>query len=319
MVKISNYSIKLLTPDGNVVDFEADTLQAKIIKSCIASGVRDIWIAEDISLSIEYALTSEENKKRVFSISDVNTLVIKILEGTGYPEVAETFQKSNSNTDVKISADHDLVSELISRHLGLSDSRLKETTESVIQSMELLHIEEAAPALFIELAKAIRVRNATGTDIKPITVRETKNNPSWLLKRQTIIENLDAATIELINNRIIQIASISRLFPAIKIDFKINLFADFLELDIPLTEMVMITHFSQIADAVNDIIASSIELYKNDGNKEKLPVYINITDMSSFAGKKLLSRWPEAAPCCRDMLSFLEEMINFDIFKIILK
>ena len=321
MIKISEHSIKFVKPDGSIVEFDTEELQGKIIKSCLSAGIRDIWIAEDISLSIEYALTSEENRKRMFSASDINTLVLKILEGTGYPEVAAAYRRQNSSTDVKLAPDFQLISELISRHLGLSESRLNETTSTVIDSIDMLNIEEAAPSLYIDLAKAFRDRSLFKNDISKIQLPTGKSGGAWILKRDKIIEDLDAATIELINNRIIQLASISELFPAIKIDFRVAAYADFLELDIPLTEMVMIPHFYQIAEAVNDIISSANKLYclENQLDEADVPVYINVNDMSAFATKKLLSSWPEAAGCCRDMLSFLEEMISFDIFKIIMK
>ncbi|UDQ97491.1 ATP cone domain-containing protein [Lentisphaerota bacterium WC36G] len=357
MIKISDYSLKVMKHDGSIVDFEVERLQSGIIKSCLEAGVREVWIAEDIALSIEYALMQAENQQKYFSISDINSLVIKILEKTGYADVAEVYLRTNSTTEVKYISDYAVICDLISKHLSLHSNKLTDIASSVVQASEMLNIDEANPSLYIELAKFYRDRqwnqqqNRLALDeVDHLQHINSSTTSSWLLHRRDILEQLNAPTIELINNRIIHIAGISQLFPAIKIDFRISRFAGYLELDIPITEMVMIPNFNQIAEALDDIVNAVRDLYNRSSNKgyeevdffadydfseeellkqkdnllelkdgAQIPVYLNVSDMSAFACKQMFSTWPEAASGCRDMLSFLEKMLNFNIFKIIVK
>ena len=101
MIKLCDTAITIINPDGTRFVFEIDELQSRIIKSCLAAGIRDVWIAEDISLSIEYALIQDEDASRVFTLADINYIVVKILEETGYPEVAEKFRLQNDFEDEK--------------------------------------------------------------------------------------------------------------------------------------------------------------------------------------------------------------------------
>ncbi len=356
MIKISDYSIKVMKHDGSIVDFEVERLQSGIIKSCLEAGVREVWIAEDISLSIEYALMQTENQQKYYSISDINSLVIKILEKTGYADVADAYLRRNSSTEVKFISDYAVICDLISKHLSLYSNKLADIASSVVRASEMLNIDEANPSLYIELAKFYRDRewSQQQNDLAIDKVDHMQHingstTSSWLLHRRDILEQLDASTIELVNNRIIHIAGISQLFPAIKVDFRIGRYANYLELDIPLNEMVMIPHFNQIAEALDDIVNTVRTLYDRsttngieevdffadyEFSEEELleqqnyplinlgrhiPVYLNISDMSSFACKQMFSTWPEAASSCNDMISFLEEMLNFNVFKIIVK
>ena len=86
MIKLSDGAIMLIRPDGSQVEFEADELQSGIIRGCLAAGTRDLWIAEDIALSIEYAMALPGNRGRIFTVSEINSLVIKILEETAIPK-----------------------------------------------------------------------------------------------------------------------------------------------------------------------------------------------------------------------------------------
>ena len=62
MIKLADNSIMLIGPDGILNVFESDKLQSKIIRSFMLAGVRDIWLAEDITLAVEYALEQDSRE-----------------------------------------------------------------------------------------------------------------------------------------------------------------------------------------------------------------------------------------------------------------
>ncbi len=320
MIKLSGSVIMLIRPDGSQVEFDSDELQSGIIRSCLAAGSRDVWIAEDIALSIEYALTIPANRDRTFTVSDVNSLVIKVLEETGYPEVAEEYRRHNSTVGVMVSAEYDLIGELISRHLGLSGNRLTDVADQVLEAAEKLEIEEASPALFVELAKMFKERLTVEEEVGIIQLPTMGKHSPWQLGKNDIYTALTPPTLKLADEKIINFSGVSQLFPALKIDFKITRFIKLLNLESPLTEMAVIPFFHTVAAAINDIYAAVLSLHCRLGEKQaELPVYLNVNDMSRFACKNLFSSWPDAEAGCREMIAYLEEMLDFQLFKVSLK
>lgn len=320
MIKLSDTAVMLIKPDGTQVEFDADELQSGIIRSCLAAGTRDVWIAEDIALSIEYALTMPANRERSFMVSDVNSLVIKILEETGYPEVAEEYRHHHSALGIQVSADYEIISELVARHLGLNGNRLADVADRVIDAAEKLDIETASPLLFIELAKWFKEQEALRQEIDLLHLPEMAAPSPWQLVRHDIMAVLPENAVKMVEDKILNFAGVSQLFPALKIDFRLTRLVKCLNLELPLTEMAVIPHFHEVADAINAIYAAVMRLHCRLGDKQQeLPVYLTVSDMSRFVCKQLLSKWPEAEPGCREMIVYLEEMLDFQLFKITLK
>ena len=59
MIEVSSNSVSILYPDGTSAVFDAAELSSRIAKSCISAGMPDSWIAEDIALSVEFALQTQ--------------------------------------------------------------------------------------------------------------------------------------------------------------------------------------------------------------------------------------------------------------------
>jgi hypothetical protein len=320
MINLPGSELMLIKPDGTRVEFDVDKLQSGIIGSCLAARSRDVWIAEDIALSIEYALTLPGNRGRTFTVSDINSIVIRILEEIGYPEVAEEYRRNNSSIGIKINPEYSLIADLISRHLGLHGNNLADVASHVVDSAERLNIAEASPALFVELGKLYKDQLMSDAGAELIKLPELKKPATWQLSRSDIAERLSVSTIELIENKVIDFAGVSQLFPALKLDFRISRLVRLLELESPLTEMAMVLNFHPVAAALNDIITIVDDMRNEKGvASEPMPVYLNINDMSCFACMNLCSSWPAAEPQCRDMISYLKEMINTELFKISFK
>jgi len=124
MIKLCDSAITIIHPDGTRFVFEIEELQSRIIKSCLAAGIRDVWIAEDISLSIEYALSQEGDSSKIFTLADINFIVVKILEETGYPEVADNFRLQNELEEETVQVSSDVVLDILENNLGLTGNAL---------------------------------------------------------------------------------------------------------------------------------------------------------------------------------------------------
>lgn len=300
----------IINPDASRQEFESDELQTRIIKSCLAAGIKEAWIAEDISLAVEYALHSSDSENRVFAVSEINSMVVKILQETGYPEVAEKFKFENVISELEIMPDSSLLSELISRHIGLTGNKLDNVVSQIQSATEKLGIESASPFLFVELARLYSKKAL------PSIQKAQPVHHSPPPAKEKITSALKTETLSLISDGILSFSGSSRLFPSIKIHFSIVKFAKHLRLETPVTELSVIPSFHIIAEGMNDILKS---LEKQKDEKTPVPVYLFVPDMSSFAVEYLCSEWPASRRDCREMLSYLEEMLEFPLFKVKLK
>lgn len=321
MIKLSDSAITIINPDGTRFTFEIDELQSKIIQSCLAAGIKDVWIAEDISLSIEYALGHSENRQRVFTLEDLHYLVVKILEETGFPEVAESFKLQHDIEDETVSINGETVRQIIENNLGLLGKSQEQLAEKTQAALSLLKINDAPSNLVLELAKYYKSTEAPIDDISSL-VATKKDENSWRVDESTVYEMLSDTAKSFIDDSIIQLNRVTPLYPSIKVDLRITKFANFLNLEAPLTEMVIIPYFTSISDAINEIVKVYDHLYDEvtEGTEaersDALPVYLIVRDMSLFAKEWLLSVWPDAYDCCEDMLYYLIRDLKRGLFKL---
>lgn len=315
MIRLGNSVIMIINPDGSKTEFDSEELESRIIKSCISSGIKDMWIAEDITLSVEYALSSPENESRLFTAREINAIVIKILQETGYGEVAEKYRVCNHSSEIEISPDINILGSMINKHLGLTGSKLKIVVEKVREASLRIMISKAPPSLFLELAKHYRSELFSSADISSIR-EKAHSRRTFQLTREKILSETSMRTSELIKSGIIQISGVSRIFPAVKIDFRMMELASRLSLEPPVSELSVIPHFDIPAEGINDIV-KTIENYLKSSVREKdVPVYLHVPDMSDFSLKYLDTAWPEGEGCCLEMLSFLENLLNCNVYKI---
>ncbi|OGV32259.1 MAG: hypothetical protein A2020_14680 [Lentisphaerae bacterium GWF2_45_14] len=324
MIKLSENSVLIINPDGSRFNFESEELQSRIIKSCLSAGIRDLWIAEDIVLALEYALNSSAGNKKEFALSEVNSLVIKILQMTGYPSVAEKFSTENVSSELEISPEKGIVAELLKKHLGLEGETLESISRIVTADLEKLKINKAPPLFFVELAK-VELKRLSSWEV-PEAIVELKNlAKSVRISKDAVMSALTEKTKMLITEEVLTLHGISGIFPSLKIDFRIVKFLEGANLRLPLTELSVLPRFHELAAPLNEIYTAANGLVQkaNSGQaqsiEKQLPVYFTVQDMSEFSLNFIQSPWPQSKKSNLEMMSFLEEQLDFSFFKIRLK
>jgi hypothetical protein len=309
----------LIGPDGILNAFESDKLQSKIIRSFMLAGVRDIWLAEDIALAVEYALEQDSREDKVFAVSEINSTVIKILEDSGFPEAAESYRRGNLCAEITLNAEAVTVAGLINRHLGLNGKSLDALVAKVVRAAGILDISAAAPALYVELAKYFKSEFMPADKLPQAIISKSQKASPWVVSLKELTDKMSSQSRSLADNKIISLSGVSRLFPAIKVIFRISGLVEMHHLESPLTEMTMAPHFNSVAQALNELISATQSIFRAKGEslpEKGLPVFLTVPDMSVFAQNNLEASWPQASADCREMLSYLERMVNAPVFKV---
>lgn len=285
MIQLSEGSIMVLRGDGSSAPFDSDELQSRIIKSCLSSGVKDAWIAEDISLSVEHALVSQAGDgSRTVEASELDRIVARILDETGYHEVAEDFRSgAEARKDGDAGQAH--VAGVLSLRLGLSGEDLESVSKLVAASLSSLGVREGcSPELILELARHYRRSLAKGLSMSLPGAGFKCGDGPWLVEGSRIAAGLSPEARLMISPPALSMHGVSRLFPSLRVDIRLSELAASMGLLKPLTELALMPGFRRASLAIDEICVCADRLCASSGRKDAapLPLWINLADASMF-------------------------------------
>jgi hypothetical protein len=315
MIKLAENSIMLTGIEGTTSVFDPDYLQARIIQSFLTAGISESHLAEDISLAVEFSLRKSNRKEKNFTLSEVNNIVARILMDTGFPEVAAIYLRNNASSQMTIDPEFNTVKKLLQKHLGVNNTKIDGLCGKVISALGQLNIKDAAPGLFIELAKHYEMESFSDETIEPVALDTWEQDNHWLVTAKQLEQELAVSARNLINSKVIRLAGVSSMFPSIRIFFMINEFCRFHGFEGPLTEMVLIPYLFSAGKAIDNCITTTERLASEEVQGE-LPVFLTIPDMSSFAVQMLNASWPEVEKDCREMMTPLCNSLSRPLFKL---
>ena len=316
MIKLANNSIMLTNSDGMTSAFDPERLQSRIIQSFLAAGITESHLADDISLAVEFSLQKSKRKEKIFTLSEINNSVVRILKDTGFPEIAAIFLRNNACSQLTITPEFNTVRKLLQKHFGVNLNSIDELTGKVLSAAQHLNIKNAAPELFIELAKHYETEEFASEDIEPVSLDSWEQDNRWLVSAKTLEQELAVSARSLIDAKVIRLIGVSGMFPSIRIFFMMNEFCRFHGLTGPLTEMVLIPYLFSAGKAIDNCIATTDRLTVEQAGQKDLPIFITIPDMSSFAAQILDSSWPGVEKDCREMVTPLCNSLSRPLFKL---
>ena len=317
MIYLSSSALMVISNDGTKTAFEPEELQTRLINSCIVAGIKDFWLAEDISNAVENALSFQAENGITFSESEINSFIMKILEDTGFPNVADSFKKNNkiSNETVKVTLN--TIKSLFRSRFGLNEKDVMIVSEKVLKVCEILKIRETQPQLLIELGRHYKNKEIRTPEIKTFVYKNKLVSP-WILTNEDIESLLLPETTHFIDNKLINLNGVSGLFPSLKIDIMLEVLAKMYQLEPIITELLLFPCYRQPADAVNEIIKSvtgELKLRNIIPKNKELPVYLRFPDIYRFSKKFLGASYPEGEKFCWDTVAagFVENL-NYHVY-----
>jgi len=318
MICLSSSVVMLRENDGTQKRFEAEELQSRLILCCLDAGIKDYWLAEDLTNAVENALIYQSETGVIFSESEVNTFIIKILEDAGYPNIADKFRAKSDVISDKCKVDIDSIKDLLRLHFGLLGKDLGQLTEMVINALESLSIKSATSCLVLELGRHYRNAKIAVPVYKHLNMENISNSP-WVLQRSEIMALLSSNTTKLINLKLIDIAGVSRIFPSLKLNIRLEVLAEHYGLKPVLTELVLFPYFDEVIDSVNEIITRvnrHFSLKEDKFISGNLPVFLRFSDINSFSKKYLDIKFPSSDKLCKGIaVTFADNLSHHVLLK----
>lgn len=278
MVQSAVKQIFLRDTDGGVTPFDAGELQTRLIGGFLATGLREeSFMSEEIVLALEYTLLNSPRPEPVFSKSEVDTAVIRLLESIGFPEVAHVFRRNGHEKLLRISSDRITVAGLLNSHLGCSPERTARIADFTAEALKKLDFANASPHLILELARHYE-RDLAEKDF-PEEETLLPGIPRQTLTRKEIYHLLPPAPKALVDNGVLRINGITTLFPSVRFFFFMKEFARYKQLSIPVTELEIEPLLHNAGNALEEARQAISAALRHP---EKLPCCLTLPDIFDF-------------------------------------
>ncbi len=306
----------MLMDDGSKTQFDSEALQTKLIKCCLMAGVKDFWIAEDLTNAVESALSFQSEKGVFFSQKEIDKLISKMLYDSGNYEIGAAFNTTldTSHRDID-SSEYQSIRKVIAKTLLMSDEELIKVSDRVFNACSELKISNAPQSLLIELAKFYRSDFKELPQFSEVTVSQ-KNSSKWIVQRAEILEKLTPKTQNLIYLKMIDFSGVSSIFPSIKIDIRFNALAKYYNLEPVITELEFFPCFTIAIDAINEVIEVTketiLKIQSNPGSND-IPVYLKFSDVYFFAEKYFAVNLSFGEKFCKELAEAFAENLKYPV------
>ena len=308
----------IVRPDSSSIPFDVEDIQTRIIRACIAAGENESWIAGDISLSVEFALLS--TKSRVIKENDLDNLIVRALEDSGYPHVAADFKRATSTAAVSdVPVNSKAILNAVSTNLSLSGERLETIVAKVETALRSIGFESCSQRLMLELARQFRDKETVSMPQIHLETHPIKSGDDIMLLLQSDFRNLGSLNLkDLLSGGSLRIHGISRLFPALRIDISFSHFADAMELSKPVSELALLSSWDRLLSGVDEICEKADHFCRSEGFPVNLPLplCLNIRDAEKFAADYMNCPRATSTECIRGILNDFTNALIRKPFKI---
>jgi len=269
MIELGGGTVSILYADGTSAFFDPEELRLRLENSIAACGSTESWIAGEIVLAVEYALRSGASDSDfpgpAVHASEIDDCVVRILEDSGYPKVAEHFRCSRVTSGDFGKLTPDGVEQYLAEKLQLTGPSGEELAAKVRHALAAIDAAQCSPRLVLELARHFRDTAAVSRRIPvPPPAKKPDVLPAVTEESHLRVRRSDA------------------IFPSIRAEIDLPRLFEKCPLTPPLTELSLIPILMPVAEQLDS------ECRKlRTGGAEKYPLVLTMRGFASFAVKWL--------------------------------
>lgn len=282
MIKPQDYQIELIESNGERLVFDPVALQHTLVRAFRGAGLRDdSYLAEDIALAVECAFAHSARPELVFSRSELNSAVMRILEDTGLAEVARVFRQGAPELlSVSLRTDRLTIRGVLDKYLAGSPGHLEEIAAKVAAAAVRLNIASAAPGLLLELARHFENE---APELLPEPPLPAASVPA-VIDETSALPVFDEALRRLCDDGVLAFRCDSRVFPRIALSCSLVKFAVSAAIVPQVTEMQLEPALFALSEQLERCRFDLLRLYRErTGNPvAELPLFVTVPDMGEF-------------------------------------
>ena len=310
MIEISSNALSILYPDGTSAVFDAAELSARIARSCHDAGTADAWIADDIALSVEFALQKhlQQSGRKSIPLAEIESCVVSILEDAGYADAAEKFLSGGRpRGEMGKITQADVHGFLLSK-LQLDPEEADAVAVKVISAMHAIKAEKCSIRLILELARHFRETAAE----KRAAMRQGRSGKAAPPPGE-IAARLPDPLRRYMDEGILTLRSGSKLFESVRLDVDFQTLMKDLPFAPPVTELLLAPRLMECAEAADSVRRAAEECC---GNPE-LPLIVTLLHAKEFVRSRMLCEEEDSVTrCARSLSDYFCSMLRKRPFKI---
>ena len=324
MVQPAAHPIFLRDADGGITPFAPERLQTRLIGAFCRAGMSDeSYLSGELVLALEYTLQRTPRADGIFNCGEVDAAMIHLLESNGFPEVANIFRRSGSEQLVLLETSSAAIGDLLGAHLGCSEARKEKISAMTAEAMAALQIPAASPHLLLELARhyehhcpiaaegtANAALSAAG-EVAELTGKAASGSRILLTTKETA-QFMPEAGKYLLDDKILQMGNVSRLYPNFRLGLNLALLAEKLDLQAPVTDLELAPKLYQIGELAGQWLRN---LQVRLGNTQ-LPLYLILKDLDVFANRYLGAAYPEGRVAALETAAWFRNALAYPVKKV---
>lgn len=312
MLSITDNVLYVIDSSGCQQLFDTDKLKSALQDAFEASGNPNSYLAEDIACAVESAMMESMRSERIFTQSEVDSAVSRILENAGCANVAQIFRRANSHLYIALDANEKDALMLITRHLGLSEPMAGTLAAQVVSALKKLNIASASPALYLELARYYEQHSGSALTTAPEQSKSAPAGGKLLLPAAQAHELMPEKSRHWLDSKIIKLANISKLYPNFRLSLDLAALAEKLNLTPPVTDLELAPSLYEAGEKVSEwlnLICARLDL-------ERVPLYLILVNLDEFTERYLGASYPEGRLNALEIASLFRNAMGYPVTKV---
>ena len=279
------FVITIVEPDGSRHPFDAAELEERLRCAFVAAGAGgESARAADLALAVEYALHKLPRPEALFARAEVEGAVIRLLEESGFPEVARACRVGGAGggaaeSQLLVDAERDTVAELLRRHLCVSPLLFDAVLDEVLEAARRLEFRSAPPRLWLELGRFYALRSEEESAVRNPLPPLPSVAPRSAAE---LAAHLPERAARLRRAGILKLDALTPLFPCFHFTFLLAPFAAAIGAEAPYTELELLPELYRVGQ---DLAAARNELQRFVAAPEALPCLLSLPDLFDFAAR----------------------------------
>ncbi len=324
MIQSATHPVLLLS-GGEQQIFDPGELREELVRCFLGAGLEEsCYLAGDIVLAVEYALEHSDRQDKVFSRAELDDMVVRILENTGYGEVSRLYRRGTPDrVRTACSVTPEGVGLILRKYFAGSEEHLTTLSGQVLAALNALRIREASPELMVELARHYDAADPEAPVPVPLPVsvpapaKVRKVDENFILTLEEIRTAFPAGLPGLEGN-ICRLHGIGRLFPSVRIAFFLTRFAEMKAWEAPVLEMMIQPELVEVGRILTEARHRILGMYREVTGKPDavLPFYLSVPDMDDFLASYLQCSTAGLEPLRKTVCDMLASGITVPLEKI---
>ena len=163
MIHVATYRLPVSDDDGNPAELDVGLLEKRIADAFRKLGFADVWMAEDVALTVEEKIRTSD--ARLVSREEVDSIVLSVLNASGFRDVAREYA-SGCGRDGLGEARKEMkpwkgrLAEVLRHRLPLTERQIDDVSLRAEKVLDASAIAVATDKFLVELAVHLLVNNS---------------------------------------------------------------------------------------------------------------------------------------------------------------